>query len=74
MRSHAKTVEKLARRYWSAEAEIMRAYFRKPRRKKEHCHWLKARRNHSAGPHLTTVANLEGWGEETACAPRRVYG
>lgn len=42
VRSHAKTIEKLARRYWSAEAAIVRAYFRKARRKKEHCHWLKA--------------------------------
>lgn len=37
-----RSLEKLAENYWSAEAELVRAYFRKRRNKKSHIRWLKA--------------------------------
>jgi rubrerythrin len=35
-------LQRLARRYWAAEAEVVRAYFRRSRRSARHIRWLKA--------------------------------
>jgi hypothetical protein len=40
--SYLKALRRLAESYRRAEAEVVRAYFHKPRKKKEHIHWLKA--------------------------------
>lgn len=42
MNPYVKSLEKLAQKYRLAEAEVVRAYFCKPRDKKEHIYWLKA--------------------------------
>ncbi len=42
MNSYFKSLEKLAERYRSAEAEVVTAYFTKPRTKRNHVRWLKA--------------------------------
>ena len=42
MESYIKSLHRLAESYRRAEAEIVRAYFDKPRNKKDHVHWLKA--------------------------------
>lgn len=42
MNSLFKSLEELAERYRSAEAEVVRAYFAKPKTKRDHIHWLKA--------------------------------
>lgn len=42
MTGYIRSLKRLAEKYRSAEAEIVRAYFRKPRAPKEHSRWLKA--------------------------------
>src|SRR5918996_6018785 len=42
MNSYVKRLTRLAAAYRDAEAEVVRAFFKKPRTKKEHLHWLKA--------------------------------
>ena len=42
MQSHLDALRRLADRYRRAEEEIVRRYFRKPRSRGEHIHWLKA--------------------------------
>lgn len=42
MESYVKSLRRLAESYRRAEAEIVRAYFDRPRNKKQHVHWLKA--------------------------------
>jgi len=39
---YIKSLELLAGRFQSAEAEVVKAYFAKPREKKEDIRWLKA--------------------------------
>jgi len=39
---YVRSLEKLAGKYRSAEAEVVRAFFRKPRGKGDHVNWLKA--------------------------------
>lgn len=57
----AASLEKLAGRYWAAEAEIVRAYFRVRRRRADHSRWLRAQafKEYSAiKPLLTTLTRL----------------
>ena len=42
MNPYVRSLEKLAGKYRSAEAEVVRAFFRKPRAKSDHVNWLKA--------------------------------
>jgi hypothetical protein len=42
MNSYVKRLTRLAAAYRDAEAEVVRAFFKRPRTKKEHLHWLKA--------------------------------
>ena len=42
MKAYVRSLQKLAKRYRIAEAEVVRAYFKKPRAKKDHLRWLKA--------------------------------
>jgi len=56
---YMKSLELLAGRFWSAEAKVVKAYFAKPREKKEDVRWLKAQafKEHSAiKPLLQTLA------------------
>jgi len=53
------SLEKLAGRFRSAEAKVVKAYFRKPRTKKDHIYWLRAQafKEYSAiKPLLVTLA------------------
>lgn len=61
MNSFVSALEKLAQRYWAAEAEVVRAYFRRRRGKEEHSRWLKAQafKEYSAiRPLLTALVKL----------------
>jgi rubrerythrin len=56
-----RSLERLARRYWAAEQEVVRAYFKKPRSKARHVVWLRAQafKEHSAiKPLLETLIKL----------------
>jgi hypothetical protein len=48
--AYSASLERLAQRYWAAEADVVRAYFKKPRSKKRHLSWLRAQafKEHSA--------------------------
>ncbi len=50
MNPYVRSLEKLAGKYRSAEAEVVKAFFRKPRAKGDHVNWLKAQafKEHSA--------------------------
>ena len=59
MNRYMKSLELLAGRFRSAEAKVVKAYFARPREKKEHIRWLKAQafKEHSAiKPLLQTLA------------------
>ncbi len=59
MNPYMKSLELLAGRFRSAEAKVVKAYFARPREKKEHIRWLKAQafKEHSAiKPLLQTLA------------------
>ena len=61
MNTYMRLLQQLAQRYWSAETEVVRAYFRKPRRKGRHIRWLKAQafKEYSAiKPLLTALMKL----------------
>ncbi|HEY2987527.1 MAG TPA: hypothetical protein VGL11_07360 [Candidatus Binatia bacterium] len=61
MKSYLKSLRNLAESYRRAEAEIVKTYFRKPRRKQEHIHWLKAQgfKEHAAiAPLLRILASF----------------
>jgi rubrerythrin len=40
--AYSASLERLAQRYWAAEADVVRAYFKKPRSQKRHVSWLRA--------------------------------
>ncbi len=59
MNPYMRSLQSLAERFRDAEAMVVRAYFAKPRQKKEHIRWLKAQafKEHSAvKPLLQTLA------------------
>jgi hypothetical protein len=58
---HVRSLLALARRYWRAEAAVVRAYFKRPRSREEHARWLKAQayKEYSAiRPLLETLLDL----------------
>jgi len=61
MNPYVRSLEKLARRCWAAEVEVVRAYFKKRRTGKDHVRWLKAQafKEYSAiKPLLTGLVKL----------------
>ncbi|MGH7775192.1 MAG: hypothetical protein ACREQA_23445 [Candidatus Binatia bacterium] len=61
MNRYAQSLVELAHKYQAAEAQVVRAYFRKPRRKEDHLRWLRAQayKEHSAiQPLLAALVKL----------------
>lgn len=55
------SLEKIAKRYWSAEAEVVRTFFKRQRNKESHIRWLKAqafKETSAIKPLLTALSKL----------------